>query len=68
MLQAVRPSLALQHAATATPVCSAIKNDGGYDSVVRPVERVDGAVHEDVLIMKVSKRFRVQRSDNTLGK
>ncbi|KAL4427805.1 hypothetical protein ABPG75_001894 [Micractinium tetrahymenae] len=31
----------------------AIKNEGGYDNVVRPVERVDSVVHEDVLIMKI---------------
>lgn len=33
--------------------CRSIKNEGGYDKVVRPVERVDSVVHEDVLIMKV---------------
>ncbi|KAL4449442.1 hypothetical protein ABPG77_007086 [Micractinium sp. CCAP 211/92] len=31
----------------------AIKNEGGYDKVVRPVERVDGVVRKDVLVMKI---------------
>jgi FkbM family methyltransferase len=32
----------------------AIENEGEYDKVVRPVERVDEVVKEDVLIMKAS--------------